>query len=179
MKTTCSSFRCLISIIVVAMPTLAARAATFTNDTLIGINNSNFNDQTIIVTNCTLTVDGAHSFANVQLLNGAVLTHTFSTNGLLENPVAITDEPRTLSSSNLALLSKRDVLTNTVVVTSLDHHQLYLPGVDYGVKLENALTYLSLLPGSSIPDGATVAVSYTYIGNPLPSGLFLAVSNNF
>src|SRR5437870_9597219 len=105
MKTSCSSFRCLISIIVVAMPTLAARAATFTNDTLIGINNSNFDNQTIIVTNCTLTVDGAHSFASVQLLNEAVLTHSFSTNGALENRLSITGELHALSSTNQAMLN--------------------------------------------------------------------------
>src|SRR5215813_10596553 len=62
-----------------------AFAAIFTTDTSIGVNNTNFDGQDIIVTNATLTVDGYHSFGDVLLLNGAVLTHSFSTNALLDN----------------------------------------------------------------------------------------------
>src|SRR6266478_2098070 len=132
MKTQCPSFRCPLSMIVLAMATLAARAATFTNDTAIGITNANYDGQDIIVTNCTLTVDGNHTFANVQLLNGAVLTHSFSTNGLLENRLVINGELHVLSSTNQAMLNQANVLTNTVVVSGPTGNT-YQPGTDYGV----------------------------------------------
>ena len=61
-----------------------AGAVTFTNDTAISLNNTNYDGADIVVTNCTLTVDGPHSFASLQVLNGANLTHSISTNGYSE-----------------------------------------------------------------------------------------------
>src|SRR6266481_2123058 len=75
---------------------------TFTNDTFIGINNTNFDGLEIVVTNSTLTIDGNHTFANVRLLNGARLTHSFSANGLIENRVSVLSELHALSSTNAA-----------------------------------------------------------------------------
>ena len=54
----------------------AAGAATFTQDTVIGYTNLAYDGQEIVVTNCTLTVDGAHGFLSVHVLNGGILTHT-------------------------------------------------------------------------------------------------------
>src|SRR5438876_10515273 len=64
---------------------LALQAATFTSDTFIGINDSNFDGLDVAVTNATLTIDGSHTFASLHLLNGGKITHSFATNGLLEN----------------------------------------------------------------------------------------------
>ena len=73
---------------------LPAGAVTFTSDTIVSFNNTNYDGENIIVTNCTLTVDGLHSFASLQVLSGATLTHSFAPNGLLENRRIITNEPR-------------------------------------------------------------------------------------
>ena len=64
---------------------LTASAVTFTNDTIITFNNTNYDGLDIVVTNCTVTVDGPHSFASLQVLNGGNLTHTLRSERLLEN----------------------------------------------------------------------------------------------
>jgi len=48
-------------------------------DTTIGANNLQFEGQSIVVNGRTLTVDGAHTFSNLILANGAVLTHSPTT----------------------------------------------------------------------------------------------------
>src|ERR1035437_8819803 len=71
---------------------LPAGATIFTTDTAIGFNNTNYDGADVVVTNCTLTVDGLHSFASVQVVNGGTLTHTFAANGTLQNRRTITNE---------------------------------------------------------------------------------------
>ena len=56
---------------------------TFTTDTLIAYTNSVFDGQEIVVSNCTVTVDGTHGFLNVRVLSGGVLTHTATTNAVV------------------------------------------------------------------------------------------------
>ena len=48
-------------------------------DTTIGATNFQFEGQTLQVNGRTLTVNGQHTFANVILLNGAILTHSPTT----------------------------------------------------------------------------------------------------
>ena len=52
-------------------------------DTTISATNFQFEGQTLQVNGRTLTVNGQHTFANVVLLNGAVLTHTPTTEATL------------------------------------------------------------------------------------------------
>ena len=177
MKTSIPSFLCLISL---SIATSSSPAATLTNDTIIDQNNTNFDGQDIIVTNCTLTIDGFHTFNSVRLLSGAVLTHSFSANGVLADlsAVTVTGEMHVVSSTNPAPLNHTNVLTNTVVVIDSVGHT-YLAGVDYGVVVSNAITMVTLLPGSSIPEGGTVIVSYVFYIPPISTGLYLTISNNF
>ena len=56
-------------------------AVTFTTDTLIGVGNNAYDGMEIVISNCTLTVDGSHSFASLQVLDGGNLTHSFLTGG--------------------------------------------------------------------------------------------------
>src|SRR5882724_7491081 len=178
MKTPCALFRCLAPLAILVLATLATHAATFTTDTLIGINNTNFEGQDIAVTNSTLTVDGSHAFLSVRLLTGAVLTHSSSTNGLLENRLSTTGELHTLSSTNPPILNAVGVLANTIVVIN-PTGGVYQAGTDYGLIASNNFTYITWLPGSTIPDGATISVNYDFLATPVAAGLFLTVSNNF
>src|SRR4051794_344065 len=59
----------------------SAATITFTHDATIGIGDFSNDGRDIIVTNCTLTVDGQHGFRSLQVLGGAVLTHSAMTNG--------------------------------------------------------------------------------------------------
>ena len=59
-----------------ALHTTAAHAVVFTTNTTIGVGILTYDDQPLVVSNCTLTVDGVHSFASLLLTNNAVLTHS-------------------------------------------------------------------------------------------------------
>ena len=59
--------------------TAAQTVVQINADTLISESNRQFEGRTIQVNGRILTVDGAHTFANLVLLNGATLTHTPTT----------------------------------------------------------------------------------------------------
>jgi YD repeat-containing protein len=63
--------------------TLAGTLVQLNTDTSIDTNNKQFEGRTIQVNGRTLTVDGSHTFANIALLNGAVLTHSGTTSSTL------------------------------------------------------------------------------------------------
>ena len=69
----CRPFSLLLPLAATLLPALTAPCVTFTNDTVISSYNTNYDGLDIAVTNCTLTVDGPHSFASVQVLAGATL----------------------------------------------------------------------------------------------------------
>src|SRR5439155_1143286 len=75
-----------LATVMLVIKSLAASAVTFTNDTTISFDNTNFDAQEIVITNCTVTIDGSHTFANVHVLSGGIVTHSFSADGLLETP---------------------------------------------------------------------------------------------
>ncbi len=58
---------------------LASSVLPINVDTTIGANNFQFEGRTLQVNGRTLTVNGQHTFANIVLLNGAVLTHSPTT----------------------------------------------------------------------------------------------------
>ncbi|MBP7637038.1 MAG: hypothetical protein KBA18_04120, partial [Kiritimatiellae bacterium] len=64
------------------LPLLAARAVTFTEDAHIPDGDATYEGQPVTVSGCTLTVDGAHVFTNLYLVNSATLTHTAGSAGM-------------------------------------------------------------------------------------------------
>ena len=82
MKTTLSHSFCLLSLALVwnlvgVLTSLGATVVTFTNETFIA--DTSYDGQDIVVSGCTVTVDGSHSFNSLQLTNGGVLTHPATT----------------------------------------------------------------------------------------------------
>ena len=67
----------LVSIVCVlgltAIPTLAV---TFTQDTLIASDDTTYDNDDIVVDGCTVTVNGAHPFNSIQIINGGLVTHS-------------------------------------------------------------------------------------------------------
>ena len=53
-----------------------ARAVTFTGNVTISEGDTTYDGQDIIVDGATATINGAHSFTSLSLINGAVLTHS-------------------------------------------------------------------------------------------------------
>ena len=163
---------------VIALACVPAFATVFTNNTTIGVGNTNYDGTAIVVTNCTLTVDGPHTFSSVQVAAGGVLTHSVSPSGAVSNLLFITNESQVLSSTNPATLLNSNVVTATVAVTDSTGTIDYTNGVDYLLSSTNDdLTELELTTNSSIPDGATVLVSYEALLTA-PAGLTLTVTNN-
>src|SRR3954447_10821715 len=114
------SFRCLaVWLMVFAAQTLPSAAVTFTNDTTISFNNTNYEGVDIGVANCTLTVDGAHTFASVQIFNGGNLTHTFAGDGALQDGFTVTNEQHVLTFTNSAALLNSNVDLTTIVVSDV------------------------------------------------------------
>src|ERR1017187_5296254 len=73
-----------------AFSTTAAFATVFITDTIIAVSNPLYDDQPIVVSNCTLTVNGPHSFASLQVISNGVVTHTAAPNGEAGNLVSLT-----------------------------------------------------------------------------------------
>jgi hypothetical protein len=76
--------------VALALHTTAAQAVVFTTNTTIGVGIPTYDGQPIIVSNCTLTVDGAHSFASLLLTDSAVLTHSPAPAGETDNRLDLT-----------------------------------------------------------------------------------------
>jgi hypothetical protein len=156
----------------------AASAVTFTTNTLISFNDSTYDGQDIVVSNCTVTVDGTHSFLNVHVLSGGILTHSFSPSAVVWTNSMTTQEIHYMSTTNVQLY-QANVAAGTVVVTDeASQSQTYVLGLDYSLTATNSYTWLNLLPGSSITNNETILVSYTAVNSPVNAGLYLTVTNN-
>jgi hypothetical protein len=57
----------------------SARAVTFTSNTLIDTGNSAYEGQDLVVSNCTLTVNGPHGFNSLRVTGSGVVTHSAAT----------------------------------------------------------------------------------------------------
>ena len=158
---------------------LPAPAVTFTNDTAISFNNTNYDGADIVATNCTLTIDGLHAFASLQVLNGGNLTHTWAPGGSLSNWTTVTNEPQVLSATNVATLSNANVSVSTIVVQDFAGVLTYSNGVDYVTGTDtNGMTTLLLTTNSAIAEGSTNLVGYQFQGPSVAGGLSLTVTGD-
>src|SRR6516164_10153553 len=71
-------------------------AVVFTTDTTLGPLDTNFDGNDIIVSNCTLTVDGPHGFLSLTVGSGTTITHSYSSSGYLTYQRQIINEPQVL-----------------------------------------------------------------------------------
>jgi hypothetical protein len=168
-----------ITLLLLVLPNRSTQAATFTSDTTIGVSDTNYDGQDIIVINCTLTVDGTHSFSDILVVDNGVLTHSYAPYGLATNVTQVVGELQTLTGTNYSTLDGSGVVNlATIVVTGATNGVTYVAGTDYSVS-SNAYGggLISRLPGSAIPDGAAVAVSYVWISFT-NTGVNIVVSNN-
>jgi hypothetical protein len=61
----------------------SALAATFTVNTTISDGNTTYEGQAIVVSGCTVTIDGAHTFDALTVTNGGTVTHTAGASGMV------------------------------------------------------------------------------------------------
>ncbi|HWI59631.1 MAG TPA: hypothetical protein VNZ22_20550, partial [Bacillota bacterium] len=167
-----------LAVWLIVSPLLSASAVTFTSDAVIGFDDTNYDGADIVITNCTLTVDGPHSFASLQILQGGTLTHTAVAGGLFSSQATITNEEHVLVGTTAETLVHANVVLASLLVLDAANSVIYSNGVDYVVTLNpNGLAQLQRTDASTIPDGATVRVAYD-TSSSVPSGLNLAIAGD-
>ncbi len=124
----CLSSLCLkvLAFAVLFFSAANAQAVTFNSNTNIGVSDAGFDGQDIIVSACTLTVDGAHTFASLLLTDGATLTHTPAYAGEPNNQV------------NLIIAGDCAISSDSVVVGDFLG---YAPGAGPGAGYGGSSTY--------------------------------------
>lgn len=166
-----------LCLILFATMALRSPAMVFTEDTEIGPLDTNYDGQDIVILDCTVTIDGAHTFSSLVLAANGVLTHSASTNGQLPVAISVTNASYVLSGTNPDQLAGSNVFS-TLLVTD-DNGDVFTNGVDYlEISQTNGnyiYTDLERTTNSSIPDGGTVLVNYSYDGS-VPVGLNLTVT---
>jgi hypothetical protein len=140
----------------------SALAITFTHDAFISFADLSKDGQDIAVSNCTLTVDGPHTFTTLQVLNGGVLTHSPFPYGPQQLTFFVSGETQVLSTTNPAVLNNTNVDTDSIQVLSSGGSILYTENVDYFLTVSNEFILLNLTTNSTIADGATVQVDYDW-----------------
>jgi YD repeat-containing protein len=130
--------------------TVGPRVMVITQDTSIDENNQNFENATVEISGRTLTVDGPHTFANLTLRNGAVLTYS---------PTAAT----TVKKLDVRVSGALTVdATSRIDVTGRG----FLGGAQPGNPFVNVGMTVGFQPGSGIRAGG----SYGGLGGATPAG---------
>jgi hypothetical protein len=164
--------------VVLAIQLAAASAAVLTNDTFIGPLDGAFDGEDLIVSNCTVTVDGPHGFASLLLGDGATLTHPYYP-GPVTNLLSVTNEVHSFADTNLVVLLNSNALTATIVVMDEGGTLIYTNDLDYVLSDEGGgMIGLQRTTTSTIPDGSSVWVSYDAVAGIGSPGLNLAVTDN-
>jgi len=81
---------CLLGAVLLQAATSGAQPVTISTSTLIDVGNTTYEGKDIIVTGCTLTVNGSHAFNSLQVANAAVVTHSPAAAGQTNNRVNLT-----------------------------------------------------------------------------------------
>lgn len=155
----------------------ASAGVVFTNDTIINAFDTNYDGNDLVVSNCTLAVDGTHGFLSLQVGPGGTLTHSYSSNGNIIVLRSITNEAQTLIGTTPVTLQSAGTLISQTV-TDTGSSLIYTQDVDYVMLLPGGgVIEIARTAESSIPDGTTVLVSYT-VQVTTPAGLTLSVTGD-
>ncbi len=170
--------RRVATLIIFTLGCWPALAATFTTNTDIAATNMAYDGMDIIITNCTVTVDGPHSFNSLHVETGGVLTHSFVASGVVSNVLVVTNESHVLTGTNAVALLNSNVILSSVMVSDTTGTNFYTEGADYLLNVTNGLTDLERTTNSSIASGESVLVDYDSLLEFYVEGLFLTVTNN-
>ena len=155
---------------------LRASLLVLTNNTAISPLDASYDGADIVVSNCTVTVDGAHSFSSLLIGVGGVLTHTYLSSGSTTLVFNVTNEPQILDANFPATLLNSNV-SGLVTVTDTNGLITYTNGVDYiQTNLSDGTTQIYTTTNSALPGYAVVLVSYTWTYS-YNAGLYLNVTN--
>src|SRR5271170_7944582 len=82
---------------------------TFTNNFTIGAADSNYDGADIVVSNCTVKMDGPHAFNSLLVAAGGVVSHTPAPQGTVSNLFSVSNEPEVLFSTNPVVLPQSNI----------------------------------------------------------------------
>ena len=166
---------CLFAILLTTM--VCGAATVITNNTAISPLDASYDGADIVVSNCTVTVNGAHSFNSVLVVGGGVLTHTYLPGGTTTLVFNVKNEQHILDAFFPATLLNSNV-TGLVTVTDTNGIILYTNGVDYiQTNLPDGTTQIYATTNSAMAGYAVVLVSYTWTYS-YNAGLYLSVTND-
>jgi len=132
-------------------------ATIITNNTAIGALNASYDGADLVVSNCTVTIDGAHSFNSFYLGPAGVVTHTCWPTGIAAPALNVTNEVQILDGYHPATLLNTNVIG---LVTVVDTNTLvtYSNGVDYiQTNLSDGTTQIYINTNSAISGYLRVA----------------------
>jgi len=159
------------------LTTTGSPATVISTDTAISAIDGSYDGTDLVISNCTVSLDGAHSFNSLLLTNGGVLTHSYFTNASASFAVGVTDEPQILIGTNAVTLLHTNVSPNAMV-TDTGHTITYTNDIDFvQTSLPDGTTQLYRTDTSAIPDGATVLVTYSWTYT-VSAGVNLIVTND-
>ena len=78
----------------------------------------------------------------------------------------VLNEIHKLSDSQVTFLNQSGVDSGSIVVTDSKHSVQYREGIDYEVINRGGTVEIRRLPGSHIPEGGGISVSYSIVSNP-------------
>ena len=81
---------CLLGAVLLQAATSGAQPVTISTSTLIDVGDTTYEGKDIIVTGCTLTVNGSHAFNSLQVISTALVTHSPAAAGQTNNRVNLT-----------------------------------------------------------------------------------------
>jgi hypothetical protein len=82
MRTIAAPWRVFVLLCLAIISCSSRAAVVFTTDTSISDLDLTYDGQDVVVSNCTVTIDGGHAFNSVRLADGGILTHSAGSNGL-------------------------------------------------------------------------------------------------
>ena len=80
----------VLLVLALLLPWTTARATVIQSNTTISAGDTTYDGQDLVVSNCTLTVNGAHSFTSLRVMDNGVVRHSPAPNGDASNRVDLT-----------------------------------------------------------------------------------------
>ncbi|MFO1477325.1 MAG: Ig-like domain-containing protein [Verrucomicrobiota bacterium] len=155
----------------------ASSAVTFTTNAAIAWDDPAYDGQALVVSGGTLTIDGAHTFASLQVLSGARLTHSYWSNGIVVLSSSVTNQLLVLTGTNPVSLLYSNVTGFTL--TDTNAAVVYQQGLDYQLTTgPDGLAQVARIEGSSLADGAPALASYTAYNILANAGLHLVITGS-
>jgi hypothetical protein len=114
----------------------------------------------LVISNCTVTMDGTHYFNSLTIGNGGALTCTANPSGTATLSGSATNEPLVLSGTTPTTLFYSYISGNVSLTDT--NQNVFTNGIDFIQTALGSQTQISRTTNSSIPDGATVIANYNW-----------------